>query len=140
MGAARSRTWAAIVTGATACVLLLLLLMPGRLVSALEIFVVAVLAPALLAAWLTRRGGPPRSAWGACCLIDALLSTGVALRAQDEFWSGRSQYAEDLDRAIGPLTSYAGAFVARVGLITLILAAVLFALGYWLLGPPHRKA
>jgi hypothetical protein len=47
---------------------------------------------------------------------------------------------EDLDRAMGPLTPFVWALAARLGLIALILAAVLLALGYWLLGPPHRKA
>lgn len=139
-GAARSRTWAAIVTGGAACILLLLLLMPGKLASAIGILAVALLGAAVLVSWLGRRGAPPRSAWGAGCLINGLLSTGVALRAQDELWSGRSQYAEDLDRAIGPLASYAAAFVARIGLIAFILAVILFVFSYWLLRPPHRKA
>lgn len=141
-GAAQTRVWAAIVTGGGAFVLLLLLLMPGDFVSAGGIFAAAVLGAAVFAAWLTRRGTQPRNAWGAACFINGLLSTALAVgyRVQDDFWAGRSPFAEDLDRAIGPLTNFVWAFAARIGLVALILGAVLFALSYWLLGPPHRKA
>jgi hypothetical protein len=83
-----------------------------------------------------------RSGWGRGCLVNGLLSAAVAagFGTQDEFWSGRSGYMEDLDQAIGPLNHFVWALAARVGLIALMLAAVLFALSYWLLGPPHRKA
>jgi hypothetical protein len=138
----QSRVWAAIVTGGGAFILLLLLMMPGDLASAIGIFVAAALGVALFAAWLMRRGTPPRSAWGAGCFINGLLSTAVAagFRTQNDFWAGGSQYAEDLNRAIGPLTHFAWEMAARVGLVALVLAVVLFALSYWLLGPPHRKA
>ena len=129
-------------TGGVAFVLLLLLLMPGDLASTIGIFAAAVLGAALLLVWLIRRGMPPRSTWGAGCFINGLLSTTVAIgfHVQDNLWTGRSGYTEDLDRAIGPLTHFVWALAARVGLVALVLAAVLFALSYWLLGPPHRKA
>jgi len=74
--------------------------------------------------------------------MNGLLSTAVAVsfHVQDDLWAGRSQYAEDLDRAIGPLTGFVWVLVARIGLIASVMAAILFALSYWLLGPPHRKA
>jgi hypothetical protein len=46
----------------------------------------------------------------------------------------------DLDRAIGSLNHFVWELAARLGLIAFVLAAVLFAISYWLLGPPHRKA
>jgi hypothetical protein len=140
--AVQSRLWAAIVTGCAAFVFLLLLLMPGNLASAVGIATVAVLGGGLIAAWVMRRGTSPRSAWGTGCFINGLLSTAVAvsLCIQDYPWADHSQYTEDLDRAIGPLTHFVWALAARVGLIALILAAILFALSYWLLGPPRRKA
>ena len=83
-----------------------------------------------------------RAAWGGGCLVNGFLSTAVAVsfRVQDEPWSGRMPYQDDLDRAIGPLTHFVWALAARIGLAAFVLAAILFALSYWLLGPPHRKA
>ncbi len=141
-GTARSRVWAASVTGGAAFVLLLLLLMPGDLASAIAILAATALGAALLAAWLMRRGSPPRSAWGVGCFINGLLSTAVAVgaRVQNDLWMSQSHYAEDLDRAFGSVAHFVSALAARVGIIALILAAALFALSYWLLNPPHRKA
>ncbi|MGC2413190.1 MAG: hypothetical protein WA459_10910 [Stellaceae bacterium] len=104
--------------------------------------VAALVGAGLFAAWLTRRQASARSGWGRGCLVNGLLSAAVAIgfRAQDDLWAGRPQYTEDLDRAIGPLTHFVWALAARIGLIALILATVLFALSFWLLGPPHRKA
>jgi hypothetical protein len=102
----------------------------------------ALAGAGLSATWLVRSAASARSGWGRGCLMNGLLSAAVAIgfRAQDDLWAGRSQYAEDLDRAIGPLNHFVWALAARVGLIALILAAVLLALSYLLLGPPHRKA
>ena len=47
---------------------------------------------------------------------------------------------QEIDRAMGPLNDFVWALAARGGLAFLILAAFLFALTYWLLGPPRRKA
>jgi hypothetical protein len=140
--AAQSRLWAAVVTGGVAFVLLWLLLVPGDFASAIGMVAIAMLGGGLVAAWVMRRGSSPRSAWGAGCFINGLLSTTVAVgsRVQDDLWAGRSQYSEDLDRAIGPLTHFVWVLTARIGIIALMLAVVLFTLSYWLLGPPHRKA
>jgi hypothetical protein len=142
LGIVQSRLGAVIVTDGVAFLLLWLLLVPGGLGSAIGIFVVAALGAALLAVWVTRRGTSPRSTWGVGCLINGLLSAAVAIGfcVPDDLGTGRSQYVEDLDRAIGPLTHFVWALAARIGLIVLIMAAILFALSYWLLGPPRRKA
>jgi len=141
-GAVQSRLWAVIVTGGGAFALLWLLLVPGDFASAIGIFAVAALGAVLLAAWIMRRGSSPRDAWGTGCFVTGLLSTAVALgaRVRDDLWTGRSLYGEDLDRAIGPLTHFLWALAARVGLIALVMAIILFAVSYWLIGPPHRKA
>ncbi len=142
LGAVQSRLWAAVVTGGVAFVLLSLLLVPGDVVSAAGVFAAAALGAGLLVVWMVRRKTPPRSVWGAGCFINGLLSTAVAVsfHVQDDLWAGRSRYAENLDRAIGPLTGFVWALAARIGLIALIIAIILFALSYWLLGPPRRKA
>ena len=141
-GAGGGRIVVASVMGATAFALAVLLVAAAGLPIAVAPVVAALAGAALLAVWLARRKASLRSAWSRGCLVNSLLSAGVAFgfRVQDDLWVGRSQYAEDLDRAIGPLTHFIWALAARAGLIALILAAVLFALSYWLLGPPHRKA
>ena len=141
-GAVQSRLWAAGVTGGVAFALLLLLLVPGDLASAIGMVIAALLAAALLAAWIIRRGGTPRSAWGIGCFIDGLLSAAAAIdfRVQDDLWLGRSHYAENVEHAIGPLAHFGWALAGRLGVVALVLAAVLLALSFWLLGPPHRKA
>jgi hypothetical protein len=128
--------------GSIAFALLLLLAAPINSPVAAGIFMLPLVGAGLLAVWVARRTASVRAAWGDGCFVNGLLSTAVALsfRVQDEPWSGRLQYPDDLDRAIGSLTHFVWALAARVGLATLVLAAVLFALSYWLLGPPHGKA
>ncbi len=138
----RGRVLAVVIMGFAAFALILLV---GRNAGAPIAGTPVVLAgavSALLAIWLAARSSSSRSAWGRGCLVNGLLSTvvGVSFRAQDESWSGHMPYTEDLDRAIGPLTHFVWALAARIGLAAFVLAAVLFALSYWLLGPPHRKA
>jgi len=97
---------------------------------------------ALLALWLATRSMSAKLAWGRGFLVNGFLSAavGVGFQLHSPSWPEESQYQYDLDRAIGPLTKFVWAFAARVGLAALILAAALFALSYWLLSPPHRKA
>jgi hypothetical protein len=127
---------AAVAMGALAGALSALFLVPAGLAA------LALLGGAVLAVWLAARANSARSAWGSGCLINGLLSMGVAVgfRAQDDFASGRAAYSDDLDRAIGPLGHFVWALAGRAGLIAALLAAALFALSLWLLGPPHRRA
>ena len=75
-------------------------------------------------------------AGGLCC---AAIATGS--RIQDEPWSdGGPGYMQEIDRAMGPLNNLVWELAARGGLAILVLAALLFALTYWLLGPSRRKA
>jgi hypothetical protein len=141
-GTTESRAFAAILMGGLAFALLSVLLVRVDFSVGASLFILASLGAGLLAFWVARRANSARSAWGGGCLANGLLSMGVALglRVQDDLWADRSSYMEDLDRAMGPLTPFVWALAARLGLIALILATVLFALSYWLLGPPHRKA
>jgi hypothetical protein len=142
LNVAQSRLWPAIAAGVTAFILLFLLLIPGNFAPGVGIFAIAILGAVLLGIWLVRRSTSPKSAWGAGCFVNGLLSTAVAVgaRVQDDFWEGRSQYAGNLDRAIGPLTHFVWVWAARISLIALILAMGLFAISYWLMSPSHRKA
>jgi len=130
------------VMGSIAFALIVLLVAAAGLPITAGLSVAALAGAGLIAAWLARSAASVRSGWGRGCLVNGLLSAAVAagFGTQDEFWSGRSGYMEDLDRAMGPLTDFVWALAARVGLIALMLAAVLFALSCLLLGPPHRKA
>ncbi len=141
-GVLESRVLIATVMGGVASALILLLLTPAAVPVGAASFILALVSAGLLAVWVTSRAKSARSAWGGGFLVNGLLSMGVAfgLRVQDDLWAGRSSYMEDIDRAMGPLTHFVWALAARLGLIALILAAVLFALSCWLLGPPHRKA
>jgi len=134
-----ARVLAAAVMGGTAFALILPL---GALTNLPKIAVLAVTGggAVLLAMWLAARSVSARSAWGRGCLVDGLLSVavGVGFRLQEEPWSNGSQYMRDLDRAIGPLTPFVWALAAWAGLAALMLATVLLALSWWLLGPPHR--
>lgn len=105
------------------------------------LFMAALAGAGLIAVWLARSAASVRSGWGRGCAVNGFLSAAVAVsvRVQDEPWPGFT-YPDDVDRAIGSLNHFAWALAARIGLVALILAAVLFALSYWLLGPPRRKA
>ena len=83
-----------------------------------------------------------RSAWARGCLLSGMLSAvvGISLQVQDQPWSGRPVYPDDLDKAIGPLTNLLWAFAARIGIAAFVLAALLFAVSYWLFRPPRREA
>jgi hypothetical protein len=130
------------VMGSIAFAFIVLLVAAAGLPITTGLLVAAAAEAGLIAVWMARSAASVRSGWGRGCLVNGLLSTAVAagFGTQDEFWSGRSGYMEDLDRAMGPLTDFVWALAARVGLIALMLAAVLFALSCLLLGPPHRKA
>ena len=136
------RALVAIIMGSIAFVLIVLLIVAARLPVAAGLLITALAGACLIAVWLAKRAASMRSAWGRGFLVNGLLSAAVAVsfRVQDEPWLGQVQYPNDLDRAIGPLTHFVWALVARAGLAALIVAAVLLGLSYWLLGPPHRKA
>lgn len=84
-----------------------------------------------------------RSAWRRASLAGGLFSGAIAAgsRVQDEPWPGGLGYMREIDRAIGgSLNEFLWALAARGALATLVVAGLLFALTYWLLGPPRRKA
>ena len=83
-----------------------------------------------------------RSAWRRASFVGGLFTGAIAAgsRVQDEPWSGGPGYMHDIDRAIGPLDNFLWALTARGGLAVLVVAGLLFALTYWLLGRPQRKA
>ncbi len=141
-GAVGGHVSVAVVIGSSAFALTLLLAAAAGLAISAGLLLAASAGAALIAVWLARQTKSVRSAWGRGCLVNGLLSAAVAVgfRVQDDSWAGPSRYLEDLDRAIGPLTPFLWALAARIGLIALVLATILFALSYWLLGPPHRKA
>jgi hypothetical protein len=141
-GTTQSRVFVAVAMGGLAFALLSLLAVPAGAPGGLVLLGLGLISAAFLAVWLARRASSARSAWRTGCFANSLVSLGVAagFRVQDELWSGRSPYVEDIDRAIGPLNHLLWALAARAGLVALAVAAVLFAISCWLLRPPHRKA
>ncbi len=101
----------------------------------------ALAAAVSIAIWLAASGVTVKSVWGRGCLVNGVLSAiaAVGVRVEDGRGPGEFVYPNDLDRVIGPLNHLVWAFLARAGLVFFVLAAVLIAISYWLLGPPHRK-
>jgi hypothetical protein len=139
--ASGARRLAAMMTASVAFVLVLMLATLANVPHSIAISVAGGGA-ALFALWLATRSMSARRAWGRGFLVDGLLSVavGIGFQLQSPSWPEESQYQYDLDRAIGPLNHFIWIFVAKIGLLALILAVLLFALGYWLLRPPHRQA
>jgi len=104
--------------------------------------ILALVPAGLLAIWIATRAASAKAAWGRGCFVNGLLSIGVAMTfwIQEEPWSGRPAYPDELYRGIGPLTDFIWPLVAWAGLAGLILAAILLAFSWWLLDPPHRRA
>ena len=102
----------------------------------------ALAAAVSVAVWLATSGVTVKSVWGCGCLVNGMLSAiaAVGVRVEDARGPGEFVYLDDLDRAIGPLNHFVWEFLARAGLVFFVLATVLVALSYGLLGPPHRKA
>jgi hypothetical protein len=140
-GAVGGRVAVGALIGSTAfCLTLLLVFIAGA--PAIPGLLPALVGAGLIAYWAAGQAASLHSAWGRGCLANGVLSAAVAVGSgiQDDLWAGRSQYMDEIDRAIGPLTNFIWELAARIGLVALILAAILFALSYWLLGPPHHKA
>jgi len=84
-----------------------------------------------------------RSAWRRASFVGGLATGAIAAgsRVQDEPGYGAPGYMQEIERAIGPFNDVLWALAATGGLAALVLAGLLFALTYWLLGPPpQRKA
>lgn len=83
-----------------------------------------------------------RRVGGTSCLSAGLLSAalGIGFETQSEPWPGGAPYPDELSRAIGPLTHLLWQWAAQLGAVVLVLAAILFAVAYWLLRPPQRNA
>ena len=98
------------------------------------------LVGALAGIWLAARARSAKSVWARGCLVNGMLSAavGLGLQVQDQPWSGRPGYPDELDKAIGPLTNLLWAFAERIGIVAFVLAAILFAISYWLFRPPRR--
>src|SRR6516162_4213640 len=84
-----------------------------------------------------------RAAWGRMCLINGIMSIALAAASVQgrgqPLWLTDPGYERALDQAIqwwlGHLVSTAAAYFAGA----IVIAAVLFALSYWLLRSPHRR-
>jgi hypothetical protein len=80
-----------------------------------------------------------RVAWGRSCFIIGFLSAvlaGLGLAVQKEpYWPAGSSYQRDMATAFGPTLPQAAIWtLAAYGtVIALLLSAILFILGYWLL-------
>lgn len=133
---------AALAMGGIAFVLILLLGAHTNSPGIAGPLILASVAAGLVAIWIATRAASVRAAWGRGCFVNGLLSMGVGIGfwIQEEPWSGRPAYPDELYRAIGPLTDFIWPIVAWTGLIAFVLAAALLALSWWLLGPPHRRA
>ena len=83
------------------------------------------------------------TAWGRMCLINGIMSIALAAASVQgrgqPLWLTDPGYERALDQAIqwwlGHLVSTAAAYFAGA----IVIAAVLFALSYWLLRSPHRR-
>jgi len=133
---------AALATGAIAFVLILLLGVRTNSPGVVGPLILASVPAGLLAIWIATRATSVRAAWGRGCFVNGLLSlaVGIGFWIQEEPGSGRPGYSDDLERAIGPLVDFIWPLVAWAGFAALILAGILLALSWWLLGPPHRHA
>jgi hypothetical protein len=133
---------AALATGGIAFVLILLLDARTNSLGVAGPLILALVAAGLVAIWIATRAASVRAAWGRGCFVNGLLSMGVGIGfwIQEEPGSGRPGYSDDLERAIRPLVDFIWSLVAWAGLAALILAAILLALSWWLLDPPHRRA
>ena len=138
---ARSRLFALIVT-ATFIILLLAVVAVSANGSTAPVSLTLALLGSLVGIWFALRVGSAKSAWARGCLVNGMLSAvvGVTLQVQDAPWSGRPGYPDDLERAIGPLTNFLWVFAARIGIVAFVLAAIFFAISYWLFRPPRREA
>lgn len=136
----RSRIFALAVTGALVVLLLAVFAVSAK--PPIRTASLLALVGALVGIWLAARARLAKSVWARGCLVNGVLSAvvGVGLQAQDQPWFGRPVYPDDLDKAIGPLTNLLWAFAARIGIVAFVLAAILFAISYWLFRPPRREA
>jgi cbb3-type cytochrome oxidase subunit 3 len=135
----RSRPFALAVTGALA-VLLAAVFAASAKTPVGTALLTLVLLGALAGMLLPARAESAKSLWARGCLVNGMLSAvvGISFQLQDAPWSGQPGYADDIDKAIGPMTGLLWAFAARIGVVALVLAAILFATSYWLFRPPRR--
>jgi hypothetical protein len=83
-----------------------------------------------------------RRVGGTGCFTAGFLSAalGIGFETQSEPRPGGAPSPDPVSRAIGPLTHFLWQWAAQIGIAVLVLAAVLFAVSYWLLRPPRRSA
>jgi len=114
--------------GPTAALLLVRVILPVAIIA--TVLVVGLSTTAL-------------TAWGRMCLINGITSIALAAASVQgrgqPLWLTDPGYERALDQAIqwwlGHLVSTAAAYFAGA----IVIAAVLFALSYWLLRSPHRR-
>jgi|SRR6516162_7168255 hypothetical protein len=114
--------------GPTAALLLVRVILPVAIIA--TVLVVGLSTTAL-------------TAWGRMCLINGIMSIALAAASVQgrgqPLWLTDPGYERALDQAIqwwlGHLVSTAAAYFAGA----IVIAAVLFALSYWLLRSPHRR-
>jgi hypothetical protein len=100
---------------------------------------VAAIATVLIVAFSTTA----RAAWGKLCLTNGVVS--VALAAANikslgqPFWPADSLYEHALDQAMRSWLGHLMWTATAYSCAAFVVAAVLFALGYWLLHSPYRR-
>lgn len=127
---------ALVITGVTFALLTLLLQFTHPPANAGH-YAIALIASCSFAFLVTR---PVSSVWSAGSIANGVLGVGVAtgLFVQNDIWSGRYSYNDDIDRAIGSLAPFLWAWAVQIGIVVALLAALWVAFSYWLTRP-HRR-
>jgi hypothetical protein len=102
------------------------------------IFPVAAIATVLIAAL----SSSARAAWGRLCLMNGVVSiarAGANVQNGQPLWPEDPVYERALDRAMQRWLRHAIWTTAAYFAVAMIIAAVLFALSYWLLHSPHVR-
>lgn len=83
-----------------------------------------------------------RKAWGRLCLMNGVVSlalAGVSVENGQPLWPTDPLYERALDEAMQWWVRHVIWTTAAYFAAAVIIAAVLFALSYWLLHSPHRR-
>jgi hypothetical protein len=83
-----------------------------------------------------------RKAWGRLCLMNGVVSlalAGVSVESGQPLWPTDPLYERALDQAMQSWVRHVIWTTAAYFAATVIIAAALFALSYWLLHWPHRR-
>lgn len=132
----RSRATVGLLMGAIAFALTWVLLsarwglLTGGIAAAIIVFVTTALA--------ISQSGTVRRAWAWMCLIDGILSAGLAvssIAARGAPYMPGTGYEEEMRRAIGPMPPMGTIFAIALAAAAVLAAVLLIILGLWML---HR--